>query len=152
MKWNRSPFDFDPLELTFPALTLLCLPTPPTLFTTSPFASASSWSLEPPGQVQFEALKAQVREKWQHWRLERSGSDGNEHSSSGMNGQRDSNSDISKLLGHHEEEKVLKHVVEAYKHWKVHPEKQRTELWRLEVQRAFARQAEKSREAQASID
>src|SRR5205085_11601174 len=145
-------FDFDPLELTYRALTRLCLSTPPTLFTTDRFANASSWSLEPPGQVQFEALKAQVREKWQHWRLERLGSDGNtEHSSNSMNGQKDSNGDTSKPLGHHEEEKVLKHVVEAYNHWKALPEKQRIEFWRLEVQRAFARQAEKSREAQASI-
>lgn len=49
-------FDYDPLTLDFPALCLKCLPPPPTLHQSTPFATNDSWSITPPTETQFSAL------------------------------------------------------------------------------------------------
>ncbi|KAH7021042.1 uncharacterized protein B0I36DRAFT_28221 [Microdochium trichocladiopsis] len=63
-----QPFDFDPLSLDFPALTLQCLCAPPTLFSSIPHSTSSSWSIEPPSEKQYEALKVYFHEHFQKWK------------------------------------------------------------------------------------
>ncbi len=46
----------------------------------------------------------------------------------------------------------MKHITSAFNHWKVVPEKQRQESWRLEVLRAYAREQEKQKATAASLE
>jgi len=62
-------FDYDPLTLDFPSLTLKCLSPPPTLDQTKPFPSSSSWSILPPEEQQYQALRAHFSEEFHRWRL-----------------------------------------------------------------------------------
>ncbi|KXJ89696.1 hypothetical protein Micbo1qcDRAFT_196502 [Microdochium bolleyi] len=65
---NSQPFDFDPLSLDFPALTLQCLRPPPTLFSSIPHPTSTSWSIEPPSEKQREALRVYFQEHFQRWK------------------------------------------------------------------------------------
>ncbi|RYP75826.1 hypothetical protein DL771_002090 [Monosporascus sp. 5C6A] len=66
---NSMPFDFDPLSLDFPALTLQCLQAPPTLFSSTPHSTSTSWSIQPPAQKQYEALRGYFEEEFRKWRV-----------------------------------------------------------------------------------
>ena len=50
-------FDYDPFTLDFPALCLHCLPPPPTLHSSTPIPNSQSWSISPPDDVQYNALR-----------------------------------------------------------------------------------------------
>ncbi|KAK9413144.1 hypothetical protein SUNI508_12029 [Seiridium unicorne] len=65
---NSLPFDFDPLALDFPALTLQCLQPPPTLFSSTPIPTSTSWSIQPPAKKQYDALVAYFQEEFKKWR------------------------------------------------------------------------------------
>lgn len=66
---NSLPFDFDPLSLDFPALTLQCLQAPPTLFSSTPHPTSTSWSIQPPAQKQYDALRGYFQEEFRKWRV-----------------------------------------------------------------------------------
>ncbi|EFX05866.1 hypothetical protein CMQ_3935 [Grosmannia clavigera kw1407] len=66
---GSSPFDFDPLSMNFPALTLQCLRPAPTLFASTLHPTSSSWSTTPPGSSQYEALKAFFKEEFRKWKV-----------------------------------------------------------------------------------
>lgn len=66
---NSMPFDFEPLALDFPALTLQCLQPPPTLFSSLQHSTTTSWSISPPGHQQYEALCAYFKEEFRKWRI-----------------------------------------------------------------------------------
>ncbi|KAI1434241.1 hypothetical protein GGR50DRAFT_695297 [Xylaria sp. CBS 124048] len=66
---NSLPFDFEPLALDFPALTLQCLQAPPTLFSSTPHPTSNSWSIQPPGPKQYEALQAYFNDEFQKWHV-----------------------------------------------------------------------------------
>src|SRR5262245_6638268 len=66
---NSMPFDFDPLSLDFPSLTLQCLRPPPTLFSSTQHPTSTSWSVQCPGQREFEALQAYFAEEFRQWRI-----------------------------------------------------------------------------------
>ncbi len=66
---NSLPFEFDPLSLDFPALTLQCLQAPPTLFSSTPHPTSTSWSIQPPAQKQYEALRGFFQEEFRKWRV-----------------------------------------------------------------------------------
>jgi hypothetical protein len=63
------PFDFDPLALDFPALTLRCLSPPPTIFSSTQIPSPTSWSVSPPDQQQYEALCRYFAEEFRKWKI-----------------------------------------------------------------------------------
>ena len=66
---NSLPFDFDPLSLDFPALTIQCLQAPPTLFSSTPHPTSTSWSIQPPAQKQYEALRGFFQEEFRKWKI-----------------------------------------------------------------------------------
>ena len=66
---NSLPFDFDPLSLDFPALTIQCLQAPPTLFSSTPHPTSTSWSIQPPAQKQYEALRGYFQEEFRKWKI-----------------------------------------------------------------------------------
>ena len=55
--------DFDFCSLAFPGLCLAILPPPPTLFSSTPFPVAHTWSLSPPGESQRATLVRLLHER-----------------------------------------------------------------------------------------
>ncbi|TVY38255.1 hypothetical protein LSUB1_G006163, partial [Lachnellula subtilissima] len=62
-------FDYDPLSLDFPALCLHCLPPPPTLYQSTPLPNSSSWSILPPDDHQYQALRSHFSSEFHRWRV-----------------------------------------------------------------------------------
>ncbi|EGP88423.1 uncharacterized protein MYCGRDRAFT_57922, partial [Zymoseptoria tritici IPO323] len=106
--------DFDFYSLSFPGLCLAILPPPGTLFTPTPFPSAESWTLEPPGQRQYETMN-----RFLNLRItERQASD---------------NISDSIAFKHHA------HLSGAWEHWQTLVPSERSSAWTLEVLRSYTR-------------
>lgn len=147
-----TPFDFDPFSLTYPALCLRCLHTPPTLFSGQPFSTTTSWSIEAPGPAQLEPLRQYFQETFRRWKSERALTEGRKdhqrnHANGHINGYSHSDQQAQQ-----EQDKVMKHVTSAFNHWKVVPDKQRQESWRLEVLRAYAREQDKQKATATALE
>lgn len=139
------PFDFDPLSLDFPALTLQCLEPPPTLFSSTQHATSTSWSVQSPGKREFSALQAYFDEAFAAWTvtcasattavteqlvtLPTGGSAWN---------VRDAvkKAERSAVVL---EKQVAEHLESAFAVWETLPEQRRTELWVLELARGVGR-------------
>ena len=108
--------DVDFLSQSFPGLCLAILPAPSTLFSPTPFATADSWTLSPPGQRQFEAINRRVIEQV----------------ASKRNGVLENFKDS--LVFRHSA-----HVQGAWEHWQCMSESDKASAWQLELCRAYAR-------------
>ncbi|SMY23543.1 unnamed protein product [Zymoseptoria tritici ST99CH_1A5] len=109
--------DFDFYSLSFPGLCLAILPPPGTLFTPTPFPSAESWTLEPPGQRQYDTMN-----RFLNLRItERQASD---------------NISDSIAFKHHA------HLSGAWEHWQTLVPSERSSAWTLEVLRSYNRSQE----------
>jgi hypothetical protein len=144
VKPSASPFDYDPLSLDFPALTLHCLPPPPTLFQVSPVPSAGSWTIAPPGDPQREALRSHFREAFHAWRITRAVT-----SSAHPDEMLIYRSDLSRSSDEEEintaaqdlEDKVLNHLDAAFMQWSSLSSVVKDQVWRLELARSVGRKA-----------
>jgi hypothetical protein len=65
---SQDIFDYDPLTLDFPSLCLHCLPPPPTLHAAVPIHHSSTWNISPPGDNQYEALRAHFSTEFRNHR------------------------------------------------------------------------------------
>ncbi|KAI9672940.1 MAG: hypothetical protein M1817_003104 [Caeruleum heppii] len=155
-----SPFNTDPFQLTYPALILDLLPRPSTLFSTSPFPTSHSFPLEAPGSAYFElALKA-IRNLYTKYRAERASLERRKESNSSYgetaggfpqdNGVK--RGETSSSEDQDEENRVVRHLNEAFDAWKGFPEKQKQELWNLEILRAYAKEQDRREEALGQLD
>ncbi|KAG5914844.1 hypothetical protein E4U53_004577 [Claviceps sorghi] len=139
------PFDFDPLALDFPALSLQCLQPPPTLFSSTQYPTPTSWSVQSPGQREFNALQAFFEEGFKLWRMSRvsaltaAGEEANHTLSS--NFQKDSREKIKRAerAARDLESSVGEHLQSAYAVWESLPAQQRQEIWILELARGVGR-------------
>lgn len=155
---NSLPFDFEPLALDFPALTLQCLQAPPTLFSSTPHPTSTSWSIQPPGQKQYEALKMYFHEEFHKWRVACAtattiSAEDLTYPPSEINFPRDMRESVKKaekaaaLL----EKQVHEHLQSTYHVWEQLQPLRRSELWGLELARSVGRrqkELEKLKEAQ----
>ncbi|KAI1748594.1 hypothetical protein F4782DRAFT_516646 [Xylaria castorea] len=158
---NSLPFDFEPLALDFPALTLQCLQAPPTLFSSTPHPTSTSWSIQPPGQKQHDALQMYFRDEFHKWRVACAtavtiSSEDLTYPPSETNFPRDMRESVKKaekaaaLL----EKQVHEHLQSTYHVWEQLSPQRRTELWGLELARSVGRrqkELEKLKEAQYAI-
>ncbi|KAI0105228.1 hypothetical protein GGR51DRAFT_571923 [Nemania sp. FL0031] len=158
---NSLPFDFEPLALDFPALTLQCLQAPPTLFSSTPHPTSTSWSIQPPGQKQFEALKMYFHDEFHKWRIACAtattiSAEDLTYPPSETNFPRDMRESVKKaekaaaLL----EKQVHEHLQSTYHVWEQLSPQRRSELWGLELARSVGRrqkEIEKLKEAQYAI-
>ncbi|KAL4810835.1 hypothetical protein BDV18DRAFT_128075 [Aspergillus unguis] len=135
-----SPFEFDIQVQTFPSLCLQLLPSPPTLFTPSPFPSSSSFPLEPPGPDHHGMVRQAIRAKIEQWQSDQLSAENS--SLPGKSGLGMDPSAIQRNAQQHEE-LSLRHLELAFKHWVSLPHESRQEAWQLEIMRAFARESEK---------
>ncbi|KAF2124096.1 hypothetical protein P153DRAFT_371405 [Dothidotthia symphoricarpi CBS 119687] len=145
-------FDFDPYALNFPALCLHMLHAPSTLFSPTPFPTAESWSISPPGQAQFDALNRQVRERLlahqrqRHVNRAYPAGDGSGASSAATSPL------PSPPLLEPDPQKLFCHMADAYNHWTRQTEHTRHECWQLEILRAYARAHDRRRDTQAQLE
>ncbi|KAK6956524.1 hypothetical protein Daesc_001802 [Daldinia eschscholtzii] len=158
---DSLPFDFDPLSLDFPALTLQCLQAPPTLFSSTPHPTSSSWSIQPPAQKQFEALKAYFKEEFRKWKVACATATTSTHEDltyppSKTAVPRDARDSVKKAeeAAATLEAQVCEHLQSTYHVWEQLPVQRRTELWGLELARSVGRrqkEVEKLKETHFSI-
>ncbi|KAI0830013.1 hypothetical protein F5Y06DRAFT_208341 [Hypoxylon sp. FL0890] len=158
---DSLPFDFDPLSLDFPALTLQCLQAPPTLFSSTPHPTSTSWSIQPPAQKQYEALKAYFQEEFKKWRIACAMATTTSHEDltyppSNSAFPRDMREGVKKAEESAAalEAQVNEHLESTYHVWEQLPLQRRTELWGLELARGVGRrqkEVEKLKETQYSI-
>ena len=121
--------DFDFCSLSFPGLCLAILPPPPTLFSSTPFPAAHTWSLSPPGEKQLDALNRMVNERVNTIRK----------------GRRENFPDSVVFQNH-------VHLQGAYEHWQLMPESDKIASWNLEVSRAFVRAKEKKDQLRSDLE
>ncbi|KAI0426252.1 hypothetical protein F5Y09DRAFT_70410 [Xylaria sp. FL1042] len=158
---NSLPFDFEPLALDFPALTLQCLQAPPTLFSSTPHPTSTSWSIQPPGQKQYEALQMYFRDEFQKWRVSCATAttlttEDLTYPPSETKFPRDMRESVKRaekaaaLL----EKQVHEHLQSTYHVWEQLPAQRRSELWGLELAKSVSRrqkEIEKLKETQYTI-
>ncbi|XP_044716273.1 uncharacterized protein HRG_10447 [Hirsutella rhossiliensis] len=142
---NSMPFDFDPLSLDFPALTLQCLRPPPTLFSSTQHPTSTSWSVQSPGRREYSALQAYFQEEFQSWKVACASAttaafeeltyppSGNPH--------RDAREAVKKAekAAENLERQVEEHLQSAYAVWESLPTQRQQELWILELARGVGR-------------
>ncbi|KAG6007433.1 hypothetical protein E4U21_006022 [Claviceps maximensis] len=145
---NQSmPFDFDPLALDFPALILQCLQPPPTLFSSTQYPTSTSWSVQLPGEREFNALRAFFDEGFKAWRTSRASAltaaTGEEHiiHTPSSNSQKAGRNTIKRAekAARDLESSVEQHLQSAYTVWDSLPTQKRQEIWILELARGVGR-------------
>ena len=156
---STAPLDFDIFALTFPALVLRCLTPPPTLFSAQPFPAPDSWSLDAPSQAQFEALSRYLRAQFDDWRTQRAvserrrpGSYSSNESTSGYDSGFGGRPENTHQVVQQQEEKAMRHLTDAFDHWRHLPDQQRQESWLLEVLRACSREHGKQKEMASQLE
>lgn len=108
-------FQLDYFSMTFTSLCLNILEKPPTLFSNTPFPTDDSWTISPPGQHQYEALKRAIDVA------------------------------IKKLDPPPPPQKIkiaYAHLDNAWDNWTNSPAESKAEIWKLEVLRAYAKAKE----------
>lgn len=141
---TSMPFDFDPLSLDFPALTLRCLKPPPTIFSSTPVSTADSWSVSPPGQQQYEALCNYFSEEFQKWRIACASATTIVHdvdyppSHAALIEDRREAVLRAEKQGEQLQAQLSKHLQAVYQAWNDVPPQRRQETWLLEMARSVS--------------
>ncbi|KAL6409501.1 hypothetical protein AUP68_05876 [Ilyonectria robusta] len=139
------PFDFDPLSLDFPALTLQCLQPPPTLFSSTQHPTSTSWSVQSPGQREFDALRSYFQAEFRAWKLTCTSATSSAAEEStyppNMGPYRDLREAVrnAEQTAENLEAQVNEHLQSAYTVWDSLPVARRQELWILELARSVGR-------------
>lgn len=143
---NSLPFDFDPLSLDFPALTLQCLQPPPTLFSSMPHPTSTSWSIQPPAQKQYDALVTYFEEEFKAWTLTCSSAntaiqEDLTYPPSQTHSPIDARENIKKAekAAANLEKQVSEHLQSAFAMWEQLTPERKQELWILELARSVGR-------------
>lgn len=142
---NSMPFDFDPLSLDFPALTLQCLQPPPTLFSSTQHPTSTSWSVQSPGQREFDALRSYFQAEFRAWKLTCASATSSAAEEStyppNMGPYRDLREAVrnAEQTAENLEAQVNEHLQSAYTVWDSLPVARRQELWILELARSVGR-------------
>ncbi|KAF1995342.1 hypothetical protein P154DRAFT_548536 [Amniculicola lignicola CBS 123094] len=143
-------YDFDPYTRSFPSLCLHILQAPSTLFSPTPFPTAESWSITPPGQKQFEALNRQVRERLLAYQRQRQINQLYPSNHTSPDDTAPSPLPTPPLFDP-DPQKLFGHLADAYSHWTSLTDQQRQETWQLEMLRSYARASDGRREAEANL-
>ncbi|KAI1881168.1 hypothetical protein JX265_001408 [Neoarthrinium moseri] len=158
---NSVPFDFDPLSLDFPALTLQCLQPPPTLFSSTPIPTSTSWSIQPPAQKQYDALVAFFQDEFKKWRIACAAattamSEDLTYPPSQTQFDIDGKESVKKAekAAANLEKQVNEHLQSTFAAWEQIGQQRQQELWTLELARSVGRRqkdVEKLKQTQHSL-
>ncbi|KKZ66929.1 hypothetical protein EMCG_07425 [[Emmonsia] crescens] len=152
---RMNPFDFDLQCQTFPALCLQILPPPPSLFSTHPFPTPTSFPLEPPGMDKQDILKQNLLVQIQQWKSNELAAVATSvyQGTGSLNGGSPSTRDpemIERSAQQHEE-MAVRHLELSLNHWISLPPGARADIWQREITRAFAREKERREEVEKHL-
>ncbi|EER23854.1 hypothetical protein D8B26_002009 [Coccidioides posadasii str. Silveira] len=153
-----SPFDFDLQSQTFPALCLQALPPPPSLFSTHPFASPSSFPIEPPTPNQRDIVQQALRAQVEQWKSDQLGSAMStaQHTSQLPSAYSaaspSSDAEMIERTSQQHEEIMMRHLDLSLRHWMALAPHEQRNLWQLEITRAFVRETEKRKKLEQQLD
>ncbi|PNY23317.1 Uncharacterized protein TCAP_06711 [Tolypocladium capitatum] len=142
---KQMPFDFDPLSLDFPALTLQCLRPPPTLFSSTQHPTSTSWSVQSPGRREFGALQAYFQDEFRVWKITCASATTAAFEEltylPTAPPHRDARDAVKKAEKSAEtlEKQVEEHLQSAYAVWETLPAQRQQELWILELARGVGK-------------
>lgn len=119
----------DVCQLSFPGLCLALLQPPPTLFSSTPFPAAHTWSLSPPGAKQKDTLFRRLTEE-----------------TTRVLSEDPNNMPESRIFGYNV------HLQGAWEHWQLLTEDDRLASWNLELSRAFVREREKNQKLEMELE
>ncbi|KAH8816072.1 hypothetical protein F5884DRAFT_774827 [Xylogone sp. PMI_703] len=144
-----SIFDYDPLSMDFPGLVLHCLPPTPTINTTSPIPTPLTWSNQPPGEPQLEALRAHFKSHFHHWQIscDIASTAPKDDFSYPPQSQLFAEDDPAELIRRRQEEaaelekQVNAHLDATYTQWMTVPLDRRGIIWTLELSRSVGRKS-----------
>ncbi|KAL9111546.1 MAG: hypothetical protein Q9227_004034 [Pyrenula ochraceoflavens] len=135
-----SPFTIDLQSLTFPALCLYFLPTPPTLFSSGPFSTSTSFPVEPPTATHLEPVRAAALQTIEQWKTDQLAH---------ISASSPTTATEITAIAHQHTELVSRHIDIAFHAWSnTNSDMQRYEQWRLEILRAFARERNRREETE----
>ncbi|KAF3761718.1 hypothetical protein M406DRAFT_342452 [Cryphonectria parasitica EP155] len=148
--FESMPFDFNPLSLDFPGLCLQCLKPPPTLHSSTPYSTLTSWSLDPPGQKQHAALSTYFREEFRQWKASCTAvtmamaEELTYPPSQATTRQEDARELVQKaeMAAESLEAQVAEHLSTVFYAWEQLPAPRQQELWSLEMARSVGRKQE----------
>lgn len=144
---QASPvLDFDPLTMDFPALCLQCLLPPPTLNTSTPIPSPTSWSLSPPDNAQYQAIRNHFTSIFHNYRMSFSFPSATQKQDipfsipnqlvMSTENQEMASSSIS--AANQLELKVNEHLQAIYRAWQALSPENKTEIWTISLARSIA--------------
>ncbi|CAK7205448.1 hypothetical protein SEUCBS139899_008220 [Sporothrix eucalyptigena] len=158
---GSMPFDFDPMTMNFPALTLQCLRAQPTLFASTQLPTPASWSTSPPGASQFEALKGFFKEEFRKWRVKCASATTAQYeelkyppSPQFQHVDRRHAIERAEQSANALEQEASKHLEIAFNAWDELSDERKNELWVLELARGIATkqtEIDRLRDAQSSL-
>lgn len=143
---SSSILDFDPLTMDFPALCLHCLPPPPTLHTNTPIPSSFSWSLLPPDDSQYQALRNHFTSVFHNYRISLSfaTAKSKQETSFPHQAQYSVSSDAqftaatAGSAGSQLEAKINAHLQAIFRAWQALPPGNQSEIWTVSLARSVA--------------
>lgn len=144
-----EPFPFELTSMSFPALTLALLPTPPTLYATVPFAIPTSISFKPPGFEQLEVLRQKIKTVLDQWKWDALAHVQRTSQQNGLNV-----GDEAARLTRIAQEKIdesLRHLDNSFHFFSSCPLDQQYQLWSIEMLRALKNEQDRVKQANERI-
>lgn len=129
---------------------MLILEPPPTLHTPTPFPTSNSWSISPPTDAQFEALRHVIRERAMSLKKHRAHDPPSYHGAAVGGSEQYGLPYMSNE--HVDHERLIRHVSDSYENWKQLDATNRAEIWQLEILRSLARVQSERRKAQTELE
>lgn len=147
-----SPFTFDLQTQTFPSLVIQLLPTPPTLFSASPFATSTSAPISPPDSSHLPLLHLHLETKIQTWKwtaLRHAQSQTFPTTHAANLGEE---ADYLAHAASKYEGFARKHVDAAFQAWMALNPDEQQEKWALELMRAFSIKSQKVKDLEERLE
>lgn len=143
-------FDYDPLTLDFPSLILHCLPPPPSLHQALPIPSPLCWSIHPPDNTQYQALRKHFTSEFHRWRssIDMANTVPKDDLTYPPAPNFTNGDDIDMVLesvrvqSNELEARIAAHVDAAYRIWGSISQSQRAELWNLSLAKNISRKSD----------
>ncbi len=136
------------MSIDFPALTLHCLPPPPTLYSSTPVGTPTSWSIQPPDDTQYQALREHFSTVFHNWRIAcaiATTAPKDDLSYPPPPANFDDASDVAQRAEAEATEleaKISEHLHRVFAQWNSLPQAKRSEIWVLELARSVGRKSE----------
>ena len=134
---------------------LKCLSPPPAFLSSAPVLHDASWTLDPPGTADYEALRGWLHDKLHDWRRRREnlqfGTNGSQNHVSAQTPISADNSPTHNPL-HTEEASYYEHLSKAYHKWVELSAQTREQQWHHECAKAFAQEQERHRGTTRSLE